>query len=231
MRALLLAGAGTVAGAAVALRRTRNWGASALENVSTLPGDELIPDPADLTTMAVDIDAPAHRVWPWLVQMGQDRGGMYSYDWLETVFGLRIHSVYRVHERWQHLAVGDRIELVPKGWGPLPAGYALTVARIEPGRALVLRQEPPEHPWNAVWTFVLEPLDASSCRLLSRTRAQRPAGVGLRLANAVLEPVTTLMTRRMLLGIKQRAESEVVSYEPEPARPVEDVAPAPGVLS
>jgi hypothetical protein len=224
MKRVLLAGVAAGFAGAVALRRARNWGAEPGELIAELPGDDLIPDPAEVTTRAVDIDAPADRVWRWLVQMGQDRGGMYSYDWLETVFGLRIYSVNRVHERWQHLAVGDRIELVPKGWGPLPDGYALTVARIDPGRALVLRQAPPEHPWNAVWTFVLEPLDATSCRLLSRSRAERPTDPRMRMANAVLEPITTIMTRRMLIGIKQRAEAEAPTSEPELTRPVHDVA-------
>jgi hypothetical protein len=204
--------AGVIAGTVgmLVLRRARNWGASRDEIAAELPGDELVPEPADATTRAVGVAAPADRVWRWLVQIGQDRGGMYSYDWLENAIGLGIRSADRVHERWQHLAVGDRIVLVPRGWGPLPNGYALTVARLEPGRVIVLRQAPPEHPWNAVWTFVVQPQDATSCRLLSRSRAERPPAAGMRLANALLEPVTTIMTRRMLLGIKQRAEAEAI---------------------
>ena len=216
--------AGMVAAIVVVLvlRRARNWGASPEEIAAELPGDELVPEPADGATLAVGIAAPADRVWRWLVQIGQDRGGMYSYDWLENAIGLRIRSADQVHERWQHLAVGDRIVLVPRGWGPIPDGYALTVTRLDPGRAIVLRQAPPEHPWNAVWTFVVEPRDATSCRLLSRSRAERPTAAGMRLANALLTPVTTIMTRRMLLGIKQRAEAEVCTSTPEatPAHPV-----------
>lgn len=210
MRRVLSAGVFAGIVGMLALRRARNWGASLGEINSELPGDDLVPEPAEGTTLAVDIVAPADRVWRWLVQIGQDRGGMYSYDWLENAIGLGIRSADRVQERWQHLAVGDRIVLVPRGWGRLPDGYALTVARLEPGRAIVLRQAPPEHPWNAVWTFVVEPRDATSCRLLSRSRAERATAAGMRLANALLEPVTTIMTRRMLLGIKQRAEAEAI---------------------
>ena len=127
----------------LALRRARNWGASLDEINSERPGDDLVPEPAEGTTLAVDIVAPADRVWRWLVQIGQDRGGMYSYDWLENVIGLGIRSADRVHERWQHLAIGDRIVLVPRGWGPLPDGYALTVARLEPGgRSCCARRHP-----------------------------------------------------------------------------------------
>jgi hypothetical protein len=199
----------------LALRRARNWGASPDEINSELPGDDLVPEPADGTILAVGIAAPADRVWRWLVQIGQDRGGMYSYDWVENVIGLGIRNADRVHGRWQHLAVGDRIVLVSPGVGAAAGRYALTVARLELGRVIVLRQAPPEHPWNAVWTFVVEPRAATSCRLLSRSRAERPTAAGMRLANALLEPVTMMMTRRMLLGIKQRAEAEVLTSAPE----------------
>lgn len=200
--------AGGVAAGVVALRRARDWGATAGERASVLPGDELVPEPADSTTMAVGVDAPAAQVWRWLVQIGQDRGGMYSYDVLENLIGLDIRSAYEIREEWQHLAVGDRVVLVPEGWAALPAGYALPVARLDPGRALVLRQAPPEHPWNAVWSFVVEPVDERRSRLLSRSRAERPASAAVRAATAAMDPLRVLMTRRMLLGIKERAERD-----------------------
>ncbi len=230
MRATTLAGAAAGLAGAITLRRTRNWGARPEEATAPLPGDELVPEPADCTTRAVDIDAPAGEVWRWLAQMGQGRGGMYSYDTLENLLGLDIHSADRVHEKWQGLAVGDRVVVVPKGWGPLPDGYSMVVVRLDPGRLLVLRQAPPEHPWNAVWSFVIEPIDSTSCRLLSRSRAERPASRGLRWATGAMEPVTTIMTRWMLLGIKQRAESAVWS-DPGAPRRIEDlstVLDAPG---
>jgi hypothetical protein len=225
---VVVAGAG--AAGLLALRRARNWGALPFETTLPVPGDELVPEPATSTTMGVDIDAPPAEVWRWLVQIGQDRAGLYSYDRLENLVGLGIRSADAVHERWQRLAVGDRVVLVPKGWGPLPDGYALTVARIEPRRLLVLRQAPPEHPWNAVWSFLIEPVDATGCRLLSRTRAQRPGPVALRLATAAMGPVSTVMTRRMLLGIKQRAEAAVWPSAVVPRR-VETVETVLGSVS
>ena len=134
---------------ATAATAERNWGSTKAERAALLPGDELVPEPATVTTRAVDIAAPAEDVWPWLVQLGQDRAGMYSYDWLENLSGLHIHSADRIHPEWQQLAVGDRVRLVPTGWGPLPSGLALPVARIEPGRSLVLRMAPPDMPWDA----------------------------------------------------------------------------------
>jgi hypothetical protein len=88
----------------------------------------------------------------------------------------------------------------------MPAGYAFTVARVDAPRTLVLRQSPPEHPWNGVWSFHVVPAGEDRCRLLARSRTERPSGVGLRIATRVGEPVTIVMTRRMLLGIKRHAE-------------------------
>jgi hypothetical protein len=201
----------TVAGAAglELLHARRNWGATAGEAAAVLPGDEFVPDPAEQTTLAVTVAAPAEDVWAWLVQIGQDRGGMYSYDWLENLIGLDIHSAEEIREEWQHLAVGDRVVVVPKGYGPMPAGYSFAVARVDPGRALVLRQAPPEQPWNGVWSFHVLPLGNGSCRLVSRARTERQAQLGLRIATRAGEPVTLVMTRRLLHGIKERAERPV----------------------
>src|SRR6516165_2784319 len=122
------------------------------------PGDELVADPASVATRAVTVEAPPEEVWRWLVQIGQDRGGMYSYDGLENVLGLRIHSTDRIREEWQRLDAGDRVRLVPKGWLGLPEGLALSVARVDPGRSIVLREQPPQQPWDAVWSFHVRPL-------------------------------------------------------------------------
>jgi hypothetical protein len=188
------------------LHRHRDLGSTPGEVGAVLPGDELVPEPAQQTTLAVTVRAPAQEVWAWLVQMGQDRGGMYSYDWLENAVGLDIHTTGEIREEWQHLAVGDRVVVAPEGWGPLPDGYSFRVARVEPPRALVLRQAPPEHPWNGVWSFHVVDAGEGRCRLLARARTEVPASAGARVAGRVLEPVTLVMTRRMLHGIRQRAE-------------------------
>ena len=205
LRTLLLLG-GACALGLEALHARRTWGATAEEAAATLPGDEFVPDPAEQTTLAVTVDASADAIWAWLVQIGQGRGGMYSYDWVENLIGLDIHSTDEVRAEWQHLDVGDRIVVVPEGYGPLPAGYSFSVARVESGRALVLRQAPPEHPWNGVWSFHVVPVGPGRCRLLSRARTERAPHLGMRIATRVGEPVTLVMTRRMLHGVKERAE-------------------------
>jgi hypothetical protein len=206
IRALVL-GAGAVAAGLHAVHARRNWGATPEEVHTRLPGDDLVAEPADETTLGVSVHAPAAEVWRWLVQIGQDRGGMYSYDWLENLVGLDIHTTHGIRDEWQHLDVGDRIVVVPEGYRPMPAGYAFRVARVDPPRALVLRQAPPEHPWNGVWSFHVVPDGPHRCRLLSRSRTERPTQLGLRVATRIGEPVTLVMTRRMLHGIRRRAES------------------------
>jgi hypothetical protein len=131
---------------------------------------------------------------------------MASKDSLENIRGLDIHTSAEIREEWQHLAVGDRVVVVPEGYGPMPAGYAFRVAQVDPPRALVLRQAPPEHPWNGVWSFHVVPAGEGRCPLLARSRTETAPRLGPRIATRVGEPVTLVMTRRMLHGIKQRSE-------------------------
>jgi hypothetical protein len=204
-RALALA---TILGTALYLRH-RDWGSTETERLERYPGEDMVPEPSDARTRAVAIAAPPEVTWSWLVQMGQNRGGMYSYDWLENLIGLDIHTTDEIRAEWQDLAPDNKVFVVPPGRLGMPEGYAFGVAEVEPPHHLVLRQAPPEHPWNGVWTFVVEPDGPGCSRLVSRSRSERPAADGaalLRVATLLMDPITLVMTRRMLLGIKQRAE-------------------------
>lgn len=195
--------------AAAARHKLRNWGASWDERARELPGDEIIEAATSVYTRAITIHAPPEEVWQWLVQIGQDRGGWYSYEGLENLFGLHIHNTDEIRTEWQRLSVGDQVRVVPAGALGLKDGYAFRVAVVDPGHALVLKQSPPEHPWDATWAFVLVPDGWGGTRLLVRGRSVRPPGMGGYLAQVggeLLDPVTLIMTRRMLLGIRARAE-------------------------
>ena len=174
------------------------WGTTADDLTRVMAGDGLLADPTFSATMAVVVNAGPENLWPWLVQMGYQRGGLYSYDWLDRLFGyLDRPSATRILPEFQHLAVGDEI---PVGRGP-----RWPVAAIEPRRALVLdMRDTGGFDW--VWQFGLYTVDETHTRIVSRSRV-RPLTIWAKLFMFVLEPAGFLMTRRMLLGLKQRAET------------------------
>jgi hypothetical protein len=176
----------------LARRPILTWGATSEEAGSRLPGDELLEEADGVSTRAITIGAPATAVWPWLAQMGPSpRGGAYSYDWIENLLGLDMHSVGRVLLEFQHPEVGDTIALGPN---------RMRIERVEPGRVLAWRSED----GNWVWTFVLGESDGTT-RLISRNRYRLPT-LAARVSVLPMEPGSLLMERRMLRGIKERAE-------------------------
>lgn len=192
-----------------------HWGATEEETASTLPGDELLQHSRMQTTRAITIEASAAEIWPWLVQMGQGRGGLYSYDWLENLVGCDIHSADTIIPDLQGLQVGDTFRLGPEGY-PF-----FTVASIQPERELVLAAglephdevspEPAptmsEYVPGATWAFVLRPVDEKRTRLIVRLRGDWEASPAMTLFNrALLEPAHFVMERKMIYGIKDRAE-------------------------
>jgi len=110
------------------------WGATDDEAGRNLPGDELLAEPDVVTTRAVGIEAPPAAVWPWLVQMGPGRAGAYTYDWIENLAGLDMHSTDVIVPEFQHMAVGDSWKLGPKG-------ALLRVASMEEASSIVLRSD------------------------------------------------------------------------------------------
>jgi hypothetical protein len=192
-----------VAGAALVLvgrRRLLRWGATDAEIADPQPGDGLVVDANVTATRAITIHRSPEAVWPWIAQLGQGRGGFYSFDALENLLGLAIHSADRVVPEWQRLAVGDEVRLAPT--------VALKAAIVEPGRALVLQGSLPiarRPPFDSTWAFILCEQADGSTRLLSRERY----GYQRWWAPLVVEPtqmISYVMSRKMLLGIRDRAE-------------------------
>lgn len=210
--------AGAAAGAALATAYvqvvrpwTQRWGADGAEVRWTLPGDELVVNPKLSATHAVTIQAPCTEVWSWLVQIGQGRGGFYSYDWIENAMGLDMHNADRILPEFQNLQVGDKVPLSPDGFG-------VPVAILDPGNALVLfgdtRLDPSAIPtmksgdyFACSWGWYLEDFGPNATRLIERWRADWNDTIAQNLFMRVfLEPGAFLMERKMLLGIKERAE-------------------------
>ena len=170
----------------------------------------MLADPDVVATRVVSINAPPSAVWPWLVQMGPGRGGAYTYDWIENLFGLGMRSADVVHPEWQHLEVGDTPSVAP---GKDPGPNAMRVRILEPESALVTALD--DDTW--VWAFVLEP-DGVGTRLISRNRIKSSGSLGGRLALALMTPGSWFMERKMLNGIKQRSERLARDSTPAPAR-------------
>jgi hypothetical protein len=177
------------------------WGASDDEVGADFPGDNLI-DHADLVaTRAISVRATAGEVWPWIAQLGQGRGGFYTYDFLENLVGCDIHSADHVVPQWQQIGPGDAVKLHPD--------VALAVVVVDPGRALVLRGGVPmgatPPPYDFTWGFVLAERAGGGTRLVLRERY----GYTRPWAPLLVEPVEVVsfvMSQRMMRGIRNLAE-------------------------
>src|SRR4051812_42606262 len=185
-------------------RQVLTWGATEPEARSRLPGDELLDDADGVSTRAVWIDAPSAAVWPWLAQMGPaPRGGAYTYDWIENLLGLAMHSVDHVLPEYQQPQIGETIDL---------GSNAMRVERVDPQHVLAWRSDD----GNWVWTFILGERDGRT-RLISRNRYRLDRLIA-RVGMLPMEPGSLVMERKMLLGIKQRAEHLASAPTTQPAR-------------
>jgi hypothetical protein len=175
-----------------------NWGSTVAERQMSLPGDDMYPNRTGQSTQAITIHAPSDVVWQWLVQVGQDRAGFYTYTWLENLIGADIHNTNEIRPEWQHLAAGDAWRLAPPDylWG-LGKDAVTPVLISEPGHALVLEL------WGA---WVIVPVDEHTSRLIVRGQSEPAGPVTSLLTKMILDPTVFTMQRRMLLGLKARAE-------------------------
>jgi hypothetical protein len=205
-----------IVGAVLLVRRASlRWGATDDELRMKLAGDDLLPRPDLIATRAISIDATPSEVWPWLAQLGQNRGGFYSYDWLESAAGVEIRNVDTIVPDLQIRAVGDDVNLAPE--------VALSVVELEKERHLVLRGAVALDgtdvgaPYDFTWAFVLQPRPDGSTRLVVRERYAYRFGWVAALAEPI-EMVSFLMTERMLRGIRDRAE-RTAARAPAPSQP------------
>lgn len=183
------------------LRRSwySKWGATMPEVEMTLPGDEFVPKPELESTRAITIQAPASEVWPWLAQMGQGRDGLYTYQRLENLVGCDMHNADQVISAYQNIKAGYKVRLVPEG-----GDLYFRISAIEIGKATVLAGDAPP----TTWVFYLEQIDSNTTRLIVRWRqGYEPTFGNLIMWRLFTDPITFVMERKMLHGIKIRAES------------------------
>jgi hypothetical protein len=174
------------------------WGATDSEIAAVLPGDELVPVQDGVINRVITINASPEQIYPWIVQMGASKGGMYSYTSIETyMLNCPLVNADRIHSEWQDLKVGDEVKMCPNE--PAPPPYI--VAQLEPDRAVVLGHQDNGR-WVELWQFVIVPQEEGASRLIMRSRSQVTGGIW-----EVLHPGIFIMQRGMLLGIKERAEA------------------------
>lgn len=186
------------------------WGATPEEIHRTLPGDEIIPHAGSQQTRAITIHAPAEKVWAWVAQTGQDRGGFFSFDLLENVVGCEMPTVDQLQPNKQVWQLGDKLWMYPpdKAGG---VGFATLRAYI-PGHVLGFATRmtgtPLTTPEDGSWTFIVEPIDSTTTRLLIRGRGTEDRSVlALAFDRTIFEPLHFMMERRMLIGLKQLSET------------------------
>jgi len=176
------------------------WGATEEEVNRTLPGKEFVPHPKGGYTQATTIQASVAEVWPWVAQIGQGRGGFYSYDALENLVGCNIHSADRIVPELQHWADGEGLRLYPDA-PPIP------LIVFEPDTTLLFAGRDEKEIGNS-WGFYLVKIDEGTTRLIARWHFDYKPKLGNKiLYNGIVEPISGVMQRKMLIGIKRRAEA------------------------
>ena len=185
-----------------------HWGATKIEVMSKMAGDDLIDEPAFTTTRAIEINAGPENVWPWLAQMGQGRGGFYSYTWLENLAGLDIHNIDKIDSELQDIKVGDTI--------PFWKGNGVEILELEPFKLLLLagtlynrtKEEVAEEQPGGTWVFQIEDKGSEKTRLVIRSRVAKfkPKWLSAIIYRVMLEPMHYIMERGMMYGIRKRSE-------------------------
>ncbi|MCP3976934.1 MAG: hypothetical protein GY720_20800 [bacterium] len=210
MNRVLMKAMGAVAAAAAAYHflirpRILRRGATYEESMRPLPGDEITPLNPFRSTMATTIEATPEEVWPWLVQVGWERAAFYSYNRIEAALGMDLHNADEIKALWQNLEIGDTM------WMSHPRLKDLfpetKVATIEPYRALVFAIHGPEGtdaPPSGAWSFILDPIDATSTRLIARLQVRSSSLVGKLVFYGFMEPAHFIMQDGMFRGLKKR---------------------------
>ena len=189
------------------------WGLSKEEASRSLPGDEIISAPKSKFTHAVKINAPKEYVWPWIAQIGQGRGGFYSYEALENLIGLQIYNSDNVLPEYQNTTLGDTVAFGPGDSLPIVIcehGHAMTIEHsldLDNNQLYDPKGSLPKNYLHLSWLWYVEALDDEHSRFISRNRVDYgPSFKSKLMFGPLTEPVVFAMDRKMCLGIKKRAE-------------------------
>jgi hypothetical protein len=172
------------------------WRTTTEERLMELPGDKYNRTPGRVANRAVTINAPAEKIYPWIVQIGADKSGMYSYTWLERLVGCKMAKDETIHPEWQNLAEGDEMKMCAGEFAPPP----YIVIETLPNQAVIYGHKEGDA-WVDVWQFVLVPQSDGTTRLITRTSTNMTGGMW-----EVIRPISFTMERKMLLTLKKLAE-------------------------
>jgi hypothetical protein len=173
------------------------WHTTPEERAMSLPGDDLLANPARVADHAITVQASVDKIYPWILQIGADKSGMYSYTWLENLVGCTMAKVEEIRPEWQQLKEGDEMKMCAGDFAPPP----YIVARVLPDEAVIFGHKT-EDKWEETWQFVLIPQSDGTTRLITRTRTNMIGGVW-----EVVRPISFIMERKMLLTIRDLAET------------------------
>ncbi len=196
----------------------RTWGATNTEMNAALAGDEIVPQANIRSTKAINIQAPPEAIYPWLLQIGVDRGGMYSYEWLENLFGLNVHTTDQIVPAYQNVQTGDFWRFTPEDF-VLNPGPGLYVQQLVENEAVLLcfgMEDKAEEPCIDTWQFVLQPQADGSTRLLLRSNMQMKPVLPIKLTYFA----QFIMERKMLLTLRSRAEQAIHEAQLEFSKPM-----------
>ena len=174
-----------------------SWKTTPEERAAEFPGDEFLSDPARVANHAVTIAATPEQIFPWIVQIGADKAGMYSYTWLENLVGCKMAKVETINPAWQNLKEGDLMNMCAGDFAPPP----YIVVQVLPDQAVIYGHQENEK-WVDIWEFVLVPQTDGTTRLVTRTRTMMVGGMW-----NVVNPIAFFMERKMLLTIKDLSEN------------------------
>ncbi|UWX54478.1 hypothetical protein NYZ99_16410 [Maribacter litopenaei] len=189
------------------------WGLSKEQALQTFPGDEIVPVPKTRFTHAIEINAPSKYVWPWIAQIGQGKGGFYTYEALENLVGLNIYNSDAVLSEFQNPQIGDKVGFAPKD--------ALPIVICDHGRCMAIENAldmdtnklynpkvgRPKNYLHLTWLWYVEDIDEKRSRFISRNRVDfSPWFKNKLMFGSFSEPIVFAMDRKMCLGIKKRAE-------------------------
>jgi hypothetical protein len=169
------------------------WGTTAIERTAGFPGDDLVKTPARMVNRGVTINAAPDKIYPWILQIGADKSGMYSYTWLENLVGCKMAKDEVIRPEWQNLKEGDLMKMCAGDFAPPP----YIVAQVIPNQAVVFGHKENDQ-WVELWAFVLVPQADGSTRLISRTRTNMIGGFW-----EVIRPITFIMEQKMLTTLKE----------------------------